>query len=380
LQPNIPDADFSLSIPPQWNQLAFFQVQPGQSFHDVEEVYVEKDRLSISGWFHIPQEGEEGFIPGELEATLGKSSLSQLESAELRDWDLPKTVFEEYAEPDAGDLSQEDIEFLSKYIEPAVLRDQSLNQLNDAFCDESAVEIRNFLRPEYAEAVKKSIDIDDLARVPKNSKQVPAPWKLSRPPHKFRYLYVDDSCDSNIDASDSVAAHAKLQEIRSLFKHSSFRRFLQKISSLEVKSAWTIARRFRPGHDYTLATAHDSEGAVLEGVLSLTPSKGWGDGEVGGYDLSMAAEEEGDADPAVYRAAAASGDNENVLITSQADWNTFTLFLRDSGILRFVKYVSRNAPGSRWDVCAEWQVDVDDADDEEEEQENNKATGPADDA
>ena len=42
----------------------FFEVQPGKSFHSVEEVVVggERDeegraRLSISGWFHAAQEG-----------------------------------------------------------------------------------------------------------------------------------------------------------------------------------------------------------------------------------------------------------------------------------------------------------------------------------
>ena len=46
---------------------SFFEVQPGRSFHSVEEVVVGgegedgRDRLSISGWFHAAQEGEEGY-------------------------------------------------------------------------------------------------------------------------------------------------------------------------------------------------------------------------------------------------------------------------------------------------------------------------------
>jgi Rps23 Pro-64 3,4-dihydroxylase Tpa1-like proline 4-hydroxylase len=56
----VPRAEFSKVIPPAWNQLSFFAVQPGESFHDVEEVYhraegVEEDdggrvRMAISGW------------------------------------------------------------------------------------------------------------------------------------------------------------------------------------------------------------------------------------------------------------------------------------------------------------------------------------------
>ena len=54
-------------------------VQPGKSFHDVEEVYTsEHPRLAISGWFHVPQEGEPGYQ--EIKDTDGpQSSLQQLE-------------------------------------------------------------------------------------------------------------------------------------------------------------------------------------------------------------------------------------------------------------------------------------------------------------
>ena len=69
------------SIPPVWNQFIFFEVQPGRSFHSVEEVVVGesedgRQRLSISGWFHAAQPGEEGYSP-EPEPEL-KSSREQL--------------------------------------------------------------------------------------------------------------------------------------------------------------------------------------------------------------------------------------------------------------------------------------------------------------
>jgi hypothetical protein len=58
-------------------------VQPGHSFHSVEEVLVGdeatgdgRQRLSISGWFHKPQEGEEGY--GTEPEPAAKSSLQQL--------------------------------------------------------------------------------------------------------------------------------------------------------------------------------------------------------------------------------------------------------------------------------------------------------------
>jgi Rps23 Pro-64 3,4-dihydroxylase Tpa1-like proline 4-hydroxylase len=67
-------------IPPKWNQFIFFEVQPGHSFHSVEEVVVEfkdgRERLSVSGWFHAAQEGEEGYDPTPVPET--QSSLEQL--------------------------------------------------------------------------------------------------------------------------------------------------------------------------------------------------------------------------------------------------------------------------------------------------------------
>lgn len=73
----------SKKISPSWNQFIFFEVQPGRSFHSVEEVIVggandSRDRLSISGWFHKAQEDEEGYQPEST--TRDKSSLEQLVS------------------------------------------------------------------------------------------------------------------------------------------------------------------------------------------------------------------------------------------------------------------------------------------------------------
>ena len=71
----------SVSYPPSWNQFIFFEVQPGRSFHSVEEVTVGegedgRQRLSISGWFHAAQPGEEGYEPGPVHG--GLSSREQL--------------------------------------------------------------------------------------------------------------------------------------------------------------------------------------------------------------------------------------------------------------------------------------------------------------
>jgi Rps23 Pro-64 3,4-dihydroxylase Tpa1-like proline 4-hydroxylase len=359
--PNIPEPDWTVSIPPAWNQLSFFTVQPGLSFHDVEEVFFNKPRLSISGWFHIPQPGEDGFVEGEQEATEARSSLKQLESAELREHDFPKRAFDPYDEYDLSDkdgLTEKDVKYLSKYLNPLLLETDAMARLNDVFCDDSMIEIRDFLNPEYGALVKKHIDVDDLSnQMPRKSSEVNAPWKVAKPPHKFRYLYLDS--DEPAEEREDLEAHKSLLELRHVFKHSAFRKWLKAVSSFTPTGSYVLGRRFRPGHDFTLATSYEADKPVLQASLCLTPSKGWDDGDVGGYDLCMAVDDDdANDDPAVYKSA--GGGEEPVLFTNQACWNVFHLIVRDQGLLRFVKYVSKSAPGSRWDIEAEWTIDEED--------------------
>lgn len=60
-------------------------------------------------------------------------------------------------------------------------------------------------------------------------------------------------------------------------------------------------------------------------------------------------------------------DEDGTLLVAQPGFNRLLLVLRDEGVMRFVKYVSAAAEGSRYDVCGEWQVGQ--VEEEEEEQE-----------
>ena len=60
-------------------------------------------------------------------------------------------------------------------------------------------------------------------------------------------------------------------------------------------------------------------------------------------------------------------DDDTTLLTVQPGFNHLLLVLRDEGVMRFVKYVSAAAEGSRWDVCGEYEVgivEVDESDDD----------------
>lgn len=430
IKPNVPAQDWTLVVPPAWNQFAFFTVLPGLSFHDVEEVFVDKERMSVQGWFHIPQAGEPGYIEGEQEDTEAKSTLQMLESDEIQEYDFPKRNYSPVTvdnskkdlakakledDIEGSPLDEQDFEYLSQFMNPTLLKAPSIKMLSQYFCDESALEIRDFLNADYARLVKRLIDsVDaDLPAVPKTSKDVEdLPfWKLAGPPHKMRYMYMDgretyadetavksgsnsstDALFQNMMHTRHGTADEKLAQLATMFQSPQFLSWLVLVSSLDPIAQRVLVRRFRPALDYTLATTNTGQSQetstlILEATLCMTPTKGWANGELGGYELAMLAEDDVAAgfDPAVYRGSSSSTattpmspstsiqktpkenaskatDDDAVLLTTQADWNVLSLMVRDEGILKFVKYVSGNAPGSRWDISCEWTVENEDGD------------------
>jgi hypothetical protein len=55
-------------------------------------------------------------------------------------------------------------------------------------------------------------------------------------------------------------------------------------------------------------------------------------------------------------------DDDATLLAVQPSFNRLLLVLRDEGVMKFVKYVSAAAEGSRWDVCGEFEIGVIDVD------------------
>lgn len=129
----------SKMIPPAWNQFIFFEVQPGRSFHSVEEVVVggvndSRERLSISGWFHKAQKGEEGYEPEPAERE--KSSLEQLVSTWqsyiiiccsnlLQSTSTPRPLTpypsDQFPSLPSTPLTEADVSFLSEFLNPVGL-------------------------------------------------------------------------------------------------------------------------------------------------------------------------------------------------------------------------------------------------------------------
>ena len=424
--PNVPHTDYECKLVPQFNQIAFFTVQPGLSFHDVEEVREERHRLSIQGWFHIPQKGEDGYIEGEQEKVEALSTLQQLQSKELQEYDYPKCIPKSLVKDELDlletctSLDESDINILKKFLNPMYIKSETLKALCQVFIEESMVEIKDFFKPEFADTLKDLLRDEEINKhTPQKSTEVELPWQVSVPPHKQRFMYIEAGDNKGLTQSEEskepetksctgfADAEKYLLEITEFLRSAAFKKWLKLITELVPTSESIVARRFRPGHDFILATTieenvartTEEENALLEATLNLTPTatnlKNWESGEFGGYELCMMQtiksgkrndkrndigeekEEEGEEDeeeddPAIYKAAK-DGEDDSVLYTSQCKWNSLTLMVRDPSILKFVKYVSINAKGSRWDVSCQWNIkSIDDDNDENDEKEKNE--------
>jgi hypothetical protein len=203
-------------------------------------------------------------------------------------------------------------------------------------------------------------------------------------------------------ASDpAAAAGAALAAIQAgLFMSRAFARLLKACTTVTMLAAAPDGpRRFRPGLDYTVAhfggiTSSPRLDAVLcfvddagEGDADTSP---WAAGDVGGFEAYLLADEEeeeyngkgtdksgGSAGPSAAAAAAAvyrAADADAGVINAPAAANCLNLTLRDDGLMRFVKYVSAGAPGSRWDIAVEYLPEDDGEEEEEEEVEEEGGT------
>ncbi|KAK7178877.1 hypothetical protein DPSP01_004859 [Paraphaeosphaeria sporulosa] len=424
----VPLPDFTEVIPPAWNQLSFFTVQPGESFHDVEEVYKrvagdmeEEDggriRMAISGWFHIPQEGEEGYEEGMEEKLAEKSSLAQLQGGKADVFDEPQSHWVENPHWEAQAKAQDDqmtadeMDFLLKYMNPNYLVPDTVEDITRLFSDESSVRLAEFLSPKFCARLREYLESKDheakpsLPSNPFFTEQ--SEVGVARPPHKHRFLYrkAVQPIQTSYPENAILTPYDDLVDV--LFPHPAFTKWLSLITGITLTKSNILARRFRRGLDYTLATAYEEEDPQLEVCLGITPSPGWGDEEeeeeqddeaqtngssskangkapaakpeeeVGGYEMYMAGEDDegtdggapepststgagqrrkAKADPAVYKSAA-DEDDDGILFSQPAAWNNLAIVLRDRGVLRFTKYVSKAAKGDRWDICGEYGVE-----------------------
>lgn len=75
---------------------------------------------------------------------------------------------------------------------------------------------------------------------------------------------------------------------------------------------------------------------------------------------------EGESDDEIQADEEEEEEEDGTLLTVQPGFNRLLLVLRDERVMRFVKYVSAAAEGSRWDVCGEYEVGMVEEDDEDD--------------
>ena len=448
--------------------------------------------MAISGWFHIPQIGEDGYVEGAEEKLVKNSGLMQLQG-NLDQYDAPNArpvpvpVERKPPQSSSQEFDEADLEFLLKYMAPTYLTPDTLEQITEHFENGSSITLPNLLGKKFARRLREYVAAQEKESVPESTAEIEkkGPWRVARPPHKHRYLYQQPSSSSSSSSgkngkSRAAAATAgaeddkksPIKELLDEFLPSpQFRRWLQIATGCVVESHDLVARRFRRGLDYTLATGHEGK-PRLELNLGITPTTGWGDDgdeeedeeeeeddtssktngkskekkskknssssskeeddnnnnnkskgknkgkgrgkaatkkeeeevveeeeeededeeiDVGGHEVYMAGDEDAaNEDAAVYKSGGGGGggggggdEGDNILFFQAAAWNKLTIVLRDSGALKFVKYVSRSARGDRWDVSGTFEVeeqdddDDDDDDDDENENENGVTNGDA---
>ncbi|KAK7554587.1 Oxoglutarate and iron-dependent oxygenase degradation C-term-domain-containing protein [Phyllosticta citricarpa] len=314
----LPQPDPTVVIPPAFNQLSFFTVQPGESFHDVEEVYrrgegetEEEDggrvRMAISGWFHIPQKGEEGYEPGLEEKLAEKSSLQQLEAGKADKLDMPQKSWHEYPEQEKEDkgknkgkgktqedeeeedveLTEADFDFLIKYMTPHYLSPDTVDELKELFEEESSLRLSQFLSRSFSARLKVFLEEADKTPEMPAAESKKKNCGVARPPHKHRFLYrYPERKDAAAQDGEELSPYDELVDV--FIPSLAFKKWLSITTSLSLQKSSLLARRFRRGMDYTLATSYEEENPQLEVTLGITPSKGWGDDDADAEEVADA--------------------------------------------------------------------------------------------
>ncbi|RMZ56634.1 hypothetical protein APUTEX25_002723, partial [Auxenochlorella protothecoides] len=371
----------SASVLPLWNTMAMFAVQPGVSFHSIQENFtVDQPRMSIQGWFHrdTPPEGADS-------ATLRQLQLQS--DPRTRDFQLMPGAQPggSDAAATAGPLPEAELEVLARYVNPVYLAEATWPKVAARFREEGSVQLQAFLKPELARAATAACQAaderDGLGEGPPPASYTVGlgpSWEAVGPAFKQRYLrYSGEPTCTPEAGSDPGPILERVRE--ELLTSSAFAHLVEKMTTLRPCTARGEVRRFRRGMDYTVAH-HGVLAAApcLDAVLCMLGSgpgagEAWEGGEVGGYEAYMLADDEGEggagaAETAeVYRSPGdAAGESESGVLNISPAANCLSLVLRDeeTELLKFVKYVSAAAPGSRWDVAMEYQL-ADDDDDEE---------------
>lgn len=360
---------------PVWNTMAMFKVEAGKSFHSIQEVMSSvKPRMSLQGWFHgpLPEDTTHKALP----------TLNMLQSYVVDDDCHSYKEFKKVhsaCELVTGDdapytLSPEDREYLATWINPVYLDGKGTERIQKKFEEDGSIQLMNILNKDISSSLREEmlqVDAQDMVgegRRPQYDVGMNDGWSLHGPAHMQRYLRFTDTTRDMVRSSSHHAMGSLLSAVyEELISSVPFANLIRTFTTLSMRGCQGEVRRFRPGLDYTVAhygvLTRDPRLDVVFCFVNDSPMDSWGDGECGGFEAYVLADEEEDGPAEVYRQV---HDDDSGVLNVSAAFNSVSIVLRDEGLMKFVKYVSAIAPGSRWDIAAVMLPYDDDSDDDAE--------------
>ena len=276
----MPKSEPAVRIVPKRNSLLIFQVSVN-SFHRVEQLYCPKGRMSIGGWFHGP--------PVAYPTTFS----------------LPDPfTLAPFPTQDRGE------ELLAEWINPVYLQEDSQQQIQQQFEQDSQISLQQFLRPELFQRLR-----DFVLAKPEQE------WSTQSPPHQRYYKAAPFE-----PKEESVLGH-----FARLLVCPAFLALMKRLTDLDLSQYFAELQQFGNGH-FTLMHDGDSrrkrEGLDCMFYLieeSLDWDEGWG-------------------------AYTSYNGDEGELLTVTPCGNTLSLVFCDEGISRFTKFVNYHVPCPMYNV------------------------------
>lgn len=296
---------------------------------------------------------------------------------------VPRTLLEA--------ASESCLRFLSYFLNPAYLKVDTLKMVRSQLRGQGVVQMAAFLRPEIVEPLLHAAAAADRSdglgggKPPNYEAGLRGSgWKVVGPPHLQRFLrYEPSGQDVKAGASSKKTEHTnskkdiaaaagdQLLGVASILRSPPFLWLLAQIAGCHPHEARVSIRRFRPGMDYTLAHAGQmlkakalKRAPVLDASFVVVPpakpgaerarraAAAWDSGDVGGFECLVPRDDSSTA-AEVYNV---HDDTVDGVTSVHPITNALVLAFRPPATMRFVKYVSAVAEGSRWDVNVEYRL------------------------
>lgn len=350
----VPESIPSKGILPRWNTMVIFGIEPGKSFHAVQEVFAEhKSRVSISGWYHVKQENQGTAKEASAQTLLhGTDVFTEFsfggQAAAITEQEFTARYI------DSSLFQEKDRESLRRWVNNLYLEQGGMLQLKEQYARRGSILLRDFLSERVAMKVKERLKSQQHDR--RSSTDFDRRWVLCGPPHVRRYLRYKASAAHSEPRAERDDLTATLNAIKSnVFESSSFERWLSTIFGSNLWIMKEETRCFRPGWDYTVAIQQTNERARQISMnicfvddFDERKRSAWSSGEVGGYVCHVSATGKSQGPAEVYDA-----EDDDGVLSVNAEFNSLSFVECGSNTFEFVKYVSNSAPSPRWDISVD---------------------------